>query len=275
MPDSQRYDRRRPRIPRPVDGPPLMILRDLGLILIHIPKCAGTSIEHNLTAQRPKIEDPPDYELAWGWCPDRRIWMQHATPQQLVDLELISRKDFDEMFSFTIVRNPYARAVSDYYFLRRQIGGAGSFDAMLKAEGRWERILSDATTPEYRGDHLRAQLEYLTIDGHAVIDHVGRAEDLDSTYTVLESRLGKTLDRSIHQKAAPNYFRHYSQFYANPEVEFVKQTYSEDLRQLRYNFDDRRTSMSRRERRPRRALASLDSVWFSGKRVIKNVLNRS
>lgn len=236
-----------------------MILRDLGIVFVHVPKAAGTSIEFALTRRRFSAGEPPDHDVGWGWNADHGVWMQHATPDEMVACGLVTPDELRTAFTFTITRNPFDRAVSDYYFLRRHLGVRGSFKEMIEADGPWRRLLTDRTQPTYRGDHLRPQIDYLTLDGTPVIDHVGRLEALDETYAVLEARLGRVLPRP-HHKPGPSRFEHYSHFYSDDEVELVAAAYADDLDRLDYAFEDRRTTRTRRSRRAMRVRLAADSV---------------
>ena len=76
------------------------------IIFIHIPKNAGTSIEEalNLTEMRSSVEFP--------------------SPQHLIPSEVKKKVDFwDRAFKFTVVRDPYTRAESEFMWrLVRQTG---------------------------------------------------------------------------------------------------------------------------------------------------------
>ena len=65
-----------------------MISHTHKIIFIHIPKCAGSSVEvyfKNKTFDWTK----PSYKNLTGWCPKRKIHLQHATSKQLLELDLI------------------------------------------------------------------------------------------------------------------------------------------------------------------------------------------
>lgn len=232
-----------------------MILRSERMIFIHIPKTGGTSVEYALIGDRCDF-DRVDYEYLWGWCPDRRIWLQHASPQQLVDLDLVDRSELADSFVFAIVRNPFDRAVSAFHYLRRARGG---FTSMLERSGPWHPRLAIPETPRYVGDHMRPQTDYLTLDGDPVLDHVGRFENLAESWAEVRNRVHDAPDLP-HSNASRSRFEHYSQFYSDREVELVRKLYRTDLAAFDYAFDDRRT-LSTRARRPiRRAILAADRV---------------
>ena len=85
-----------------------------GLVFVHIPKVAGTSIENALG-----LDDPTEtnYHKYTGWDPIYSIWMQHATLSQIHEYWRSIVKDY---FKFTFVRNPYDRAVSDWLWFKNE-----------------------------------------------------------------------------------------------------------------------------------------------------------
>lgn len=94
-------------------------------IFVHIPKTAGTSVSAVLA----RIIDPvtdvhfsrknwrPDNLHKAGLNPEIKL-SKHATTKQIV--RAMGKKAFDGYFSFAICRNPYARALSSYGFIRQK-----------------------------------------------------------------------------------------------------------------------------------------------------------
>ncbi|MBY6069087.1 sulfotransferase family protein [Leisingera aquaemixtae] len=92
-------------------------IRSKRILFIHIPKCAGTSVEAGLNrlSERP-IElrnDSPVPELLWGQHNGKQL--QHATLPEALENTGLSVEDFDAIFS--VVRDPMDRFFSELRWL--------------------------------------------------------------------------------------------------------------------------------------------------------------
>jgi chondroitin 4-sulfotransferase 11 len=220
------------------------------VIFLHIPKCAGTSIERAFGVG-PFNSREPDYEHLVGWCPKRGIFLQHATAQQLLEFGLVSPEVWSEYFTFTVVRNPFARAVSDYFWLRRLTAGRGSFREFLEESGAFTSILRNVGEQTYRGDHVKTQVSYITASGFAPLDFIGRVETLNDDMLSIADRIGIELPLA-NDKAQRQRFAHYSHMYADEEIAIVARKYAVDLETFGYELDDRRADVNPLVRKARR-----------------------
>src|SRR5262245_60897278 len=142
-------------------------------IFVHIPKAAGISVAMALFGN-----------LAGG---------HHSARHYRV----VFGRDFWSYFKFTFVRNPYARLVSAYEFLRN--GGHPAWrtnqrfrDEVLSEYAdfgdfvlRWLKPCTHWTEP-----HFRPQHEFLELGGRLVMDFVGRVERIDVDFATVCERLG-------------------------------------------------------------------------------------
>ena len=99
-----------------------MIIHDIKCVFVHIPKTGGQSVEKTLY---PKMKAPTEtnYDIFTGWDDKNKIWMQHATMQQINELY---KHDVTNYFKFAFVRNPYACCVG-LFLMQSEIKKNDSF----------------------------------------------------------------------------------------------------------------------------------------------------
>jgi hypothetical protein len=117
-----------------------MISHKHKFIFVHIPKNAGSSINHELKGMCEKLytEDirPKDIPIAYG---------KHANDN---DMRILLKDEYTDYYKFCVVRNPWDRLVSIYWYrLGNQIPTKWSFskfirniDKLLKADDKGRRI---------------------------------------------------------------------------------------------------------------------------------------
>lgn len=149
-------------------------------IFIHIPKCAGTSIETAFGIY-PRDISTKQNSMLFGWDNKNKIYLQHATPQQLLDYKIISKEIWDSYYKFIVIRNPWQRAVSSYNWIYYKAGYRDNFYNYLNKKGEFFSVLNDRSNDSFRGDHLTPQKDYLYLDSKKIkYDTVIDFEDIDS-----------------------------------------------------------------------------------------------
>lgn len=211
-------------------------------IFIHIPKTAGTSINSYFHPGIPFHYKNADYERLFGWCPKRKIHMQHATAKQLLELELVSEEVWNEYFKFTFVRNPWDRAYSDYKWIQEFSGVKGSFKSYLNKEKEFKDILNDNSNYNYLGDHLSLQTEFFDFSGKYKVDYMGKFENfaLDIQFILNSLSIYSKFDIHSNKSVRKN---DYSLFYTNTMKKMVDELYKDDIEKLDYSFKDNRKGL--------------------------------
>lgn len=214
-------------------------------IFIHIPKCAGTSIKYFLFQDRPIHWFEPNYEVVHGWCPERKFFMQHASAKQMLDTGLVSEAQWKSYYKFTFVRNPWDRAVSDYYWLMQDRKIKDSFKNYLKKSGRFKAVLNDSGMPYYRGDHLRPQSLFFDMDGPLKMDYVGRFETFSTDMQSIAKDIGIETTFDLHINKRTKERSHYSKMYTDEMRDLVAHMFKSDIESFNYRFDDHRNRLDR------------------------------
>ena len=217
-----------------------MICHEHKIIFIHIPKTAGSSINKFYFGTKNKDWKIPNYDILYGWCPEFKIHLQHATPEQLLKTGLVSQKQWKEYFKFTFVRNPWDRAYSDYLWMKQDTQVQGSFKQFITRTGPFRKVLSDQSTKSYRGDHLLPQSVYFNGVKSSRFDFIGRFENFDQDILALNSRLGIKRSFNLFEKKNVNRLKHYSFFYNHSKMKMVEEIYAEDIERFDYKFIDKK-----------------------------------
>ncbi len=192
------------------------------IIFVHIPKAAGNALIKSLFGM-----------VATGHDPIGR-YLSHDS------------KKFKSYYKFAVVRNPYDRLVSSFFYLKQ--GGIGFFDNDFA-----ESYLNDVDTFEefvkrlgsdnrFRAAimswvHFVPQLDFLTLDGiNVALDRVIKLENIDRELSDLCKELGVPPVKMIRDNIS---FRESYKTYYTPElIDIVSMLYKDDLTALNYTYGD-------------------------------------
>ncbi len=175
----------------------MIISHGRSYIFVHIPKTGGTSLALALEDRAMKddimLGDTPKAAKRRRRLKDvktsGRLWKHSG----LADIDgLVSPQEIAQMFTFTLVRNPWDRVVSYYHWLREQsfdhpavlLAKAVPFDGFLNDAGTqaslrgWPaaRYMQDVTGGEQCNCYIR--LEHFARDAAPLVDHLGFALEL-------------------------------------------------------------------------------------------------
>jgi len=149
------------------------IFNDHRTTFLHIGKTGGVSIEKALGLP------PRDYR---NFCPEfifglkNGVMIQHARFQFLEQFMTEEQKGF---FRFTIIRNPWHRMISAfYYLLPAHLRRFQTFENWL--EDKYEKIVDGRWT---EGSHFVPQIEYTHQDGKQIVDRILRTETLADDFS--------------------------------------------------------------------------------------------
>lgn len=203
----------------------------LPFIFIHIPKCAGTSIELALMRTCLGVQN-------WKELGPHRAAV-HCLPQsgrQHNKLRWFSKHGFpiERYFKFALVRNPWHRAISQIRYLKKNTGTQLFKGDTLKQN---VEILCNTTRWIWGQDLGAQQCDYLRgANGDLEMDFIGRFESLHQDFNTICVRLG------IQTPELPHIFRsEVANRYANDldreSIELIRRKYADDVRLFGYDYD--------------------------------------
>lgn len=193
------------------------LFREAGIVFIHVPRTAGSSIADAL------------YGRSVG----------HFTARDLV----VAPKDVQALARFGIVRNPWDRLVSAWSLAKQGVSRDGKVIVRNACQyavpefATFDSFVRNWLAP--RDLHsldgiFRPQIDYLAgRQGAVVLDHLGRFEDLAETYRWLEAQAG--LNLSLRTIAASERSA-YAGYYTDTTREIAARLYADDIAAFGYRF---------------------------------------
>lgn len=190
-----------------------------GIIFIHVPKAAGTSISTLL------------YGRPLGHLP--------ASVIQRVYPELYATSDV-----FSIVRNPWSRLVSAYNFAKKGSSGImgvePAFQKEISSYDDFGCFIQNWLMPENlinSNPVFRPQFYYLQAHGDIIVDNVMKYEQLDKVELFLRSKKTNINEiPKLNVSSSVDYVAAYQG--SNELIELVREKYWEDVDQFGYEFGD-------------------------------------
>jgi hypothetical protein len=192
-------------------------------IFIHIPKCAGTSIENTLSG------------AAYAkWDKHNKIWVQHATANQIKRLYC---QNYEDYFSFAFVRNPWGRAISDYFWIKKNLKIEDSFKNYLLLENKFNtpRLSYPHLHKTGRGDHILPQSDFiLNSNREQMVNYIGRFENLQQDFDTICDKIGIPRQKLPHNNKTNH--KRYVEYYDEETRQIVAEKYAKDIEYFGYEF---------------------------------------
>ena len=201
-----------------------MISHKYSCIFIHIPKCAGTSVDSLLLGSGKPLD---------RFDSKNNIWLQHATAKE-VKKNYCTEKQFKEYFKFTIVRNPFDRIVSSFNWLGGDLNNKKEFKDFILRRGRFKEILNSKTYIKSNMYHqIMPAYKYLFENNKLIVDFVGKFENLISDWDYICKKLGTSL-KLPYINRMPH--KHYKEVFNKDARKIIENLYKDDLKLFSYKF---------------------------------------
>jgi len=202
-----------------------MISHDHKCIFIHIPKCAGNSIDVFFTGRHQRHCCMLDYEDQLGVA------------------------KLSTYFKFTVVRNPWDRIVSYFSFVKKLIQNEN--------QPSKEMLISEYGIDFTFDDFVKNKLNVLTVGGTKYVNKLKTANQIDwiknskneldidyiCKFENLQYDFNEVCDKiGIPQQQLPHknktHHKHYTEYYDDETREIVANRYAEDIEYFGYKFGE-------------------------------------
>jgi hypothetical protein len=166
------------------------IINDHKLIFIHIPKTAGTSIEHVLNFNGDINGDKKNW---YGNIDDYEL--DHST----IDYLIKNCKYYNNTYlKFCVVRNPYERLVSEYHYCKnydsRFIKKTDNFKEFIYyLRDNFDFVLSNEEKNHFLISHYLPQYKFTHINNKCEMDMILRFENLEEDWNKLCKKINKNI----------------------------------------------------------------------------------
>lgn len=194
-----------------IGGYSLQAFDDHACIFVHVPKTAGTITSIALFGNRGGGHlTASDYKAIFG----------EAT--------------FARYFKFAFVRNPWARAVAAFLFLKSRtravasVAGYGDFGSFVEG---WMNPRSVGTSI-----HFMPQHEFVcTRDMGLAVDFLGRFESLPTSFEIIKQRLGIDAELEPNTSSMKRLID-FDSYYTRKTRSIVREAYQRDIETFGYEY---------------------------------------
>ncbi|SDP55259.1 sulfotransferase family 2 domain-containing protein [Ectopseudomonas guguanensis] len=176
-----------------------MVSHELKAIFIHIPKTGGSSIEQIIW---PMEKGRSEAELWMGFKDAYHNEFQTGGLQHLLAHQvrnILGDEVFSSYFKFSIVRNPWDKALSQYRYMTKR-PDLMSFVGMSERDC-FKRYLERIQTKE----HVQWLPQYrfvMSASGDSLVDYIGRFEEFEHAVKFAVRRIGLSCDQVPHLNAS-------------------------------------------------------------------------
>jgi hypothetical protein len=217
-----------------------MVVNELKLIFVHIPKCAGVSLTHGLI----KAVTGEHTEGQIGHL-DGRFKKQfaisniqkHRQAKDMVKEFDVSNAKWKQYFKFAIVRNPWDRIVSEYawrHSLGKRLPPKNFSDFITYCSRRIYDPLN--VSNDIYWPHAQTQWSFCD-DGHdnMIVDTILKFEEMDKNIQYLSEKFDIDLASNITQRNSSDH-DHYRTYYNERDRKRVEHLYKKDIMEFGYEF---------------------------------------
>ena len=202
-----------------------------------IPRTGSTSLRAELGQSFGRVHGKLDVEEP-GFA-RKSLIPHHQSAKQIRDL--VGERNWNALFTFSFVRNPWARALSFHHFIHKRYPKVARWSLneylehlmMVRVGG-----VSDYEIFRYPPFTMSA-LEFLVDDkGDLLVEEVYKFEDRAEAIEVIADRVGLRKVSHIHFEAATPSDLHYAHAFDDAAKRLVEHMFGDEIERFGYRFGD-------------------------------------
>jgi len=203
-----------------------------GFWFVDVPRTGSSSLRHNLAL----AFGFPHGKTAQGWLPYKKsMYLPAHTPAENVR-QIIGQKNWEKLFTFSFVRNPYVRFVSLYnHFRFREKSWNGSFPDFVRSLSDYppESPLQKKPIYAYR------QVDYLMdMEGNRLVSFLGRYESRTSDLSYIIKKLKiKEWNDAVYTASTQKSEQEFDIMYSEDLRNIVHEHFNADFEAFKYPPD--------------------------------------
>lgn len=234
-----------------------MVDRTRKVLFVHVPKCAGQSIEtyfldlYSLEwSQRDQLvlRTKKKHELG----PSK---LAHLTSHEYLEYKYVTASEYESFFKFSFIRNTYSRVVSIYKY--------SGYSQLISFENFVVKVLPKLLRDK-KNWLYRLQSDFTHFNNKLLVDFLGEFEKLDEHFEIICKRIGtpkgtlKHINKTISQRKLTrtqvkfilrnlelipfynpdkSFYSDYRKYYTTELVERVKTLYRKDIELYQHTYD--------------------------------------
>jgi len=201
-----------------------------GFWFVDIPRTSSTSLKVQLASKYGKT-----YAKRNKKYNPRGIFNDHLSSKRMI--EILSRDVWDNLFTFTIIRNPWDRAVSYYQY---SLAWHKKNRPDLRLNSFKQHIVNLKNTYNEntiaKRNILLGCYEFISYDNEIVVDKVIRFENRHEELNEISKKIGIDNLTSTHKHKTLGK-KNYNEFYNNETRRIVEEIFAKDIEEFGYSFD--------------------------------------
>lgn len=175
-------------------------------------KCAQTSINRGVLQDRVKVkkDDPDGYN------------------------KFRYKKEWENVFKFTIIRNPFDRVVSAFFYLQQSRG------SIIDPSMSFSDFIEQGIYLPTFDPHFDPMIDRVFYRSQCLVDFIGRVENLERDWLIISECIPcqghlPHKNKSIREK---DYTKYYTKYYTDYSRKIIQDQYRGDLEIFGYKFGE-------------------------------------